>query len=284
MGGPAHHVGLLGSMLDPDRYETLLLHGEVGAGEDSLEPTWQSAREPDEGTVPGLRPEISPHDDARALRAGAGDPRAPPRHRPHPHRQGRDARAARGGRGPAAAAGRWCTPITATCSRATSAGSSQPTGESSSARRRQRPADRRQPGHGGRPRPARRGPALQVPVVPVGLDLAPFFRLDGRGRRGLPHEVGVQDGEVLLTFVGRLVPIKRVDVLLHAVSRARSSALRCASRSSATGAAHPPRAPRRGPRDRRHVPSRATGLTWRRWPRRLTSRYSARTTRARPSR
>ena len=37
MGGPAHHVGLLGSRLDPERYETLLLHGELGAGEDSLE-------------------------------------------------------------------------------------------------------------------------------------------------------------------------------------------------------------------------------------------------------
>ena len=27
MGGPAHHVGLLSGLLDPERYETLLLHG-----------------------------------------------------------------------------------------------------------------------------------------------------------------------------------------------------------------------------------------------------------------
>ena len=35
-------------------------------------------------------------------------------------------------------------------------------------------------------------------------------------------EAGVREGEVLLTFVGRLVPIKRVDVLLRAVAHARS--------------------------------------------------------------
>ena len=32
MGGPAYHVGLLGSMLDGERYETLLLYGEVPDG------------------------------------------------------------------------------------------------------------------------------------------------------------------------------------------------------------------------------------------------------------
>jgi hypothetical protein len=66
MGGPAHHVGLLGSRLDPERYETLLLHGDLGAGEDSLEGSVR-ARGAAMARVPGLRPELRPHDDARAL-------------------------------------------------------------------------------------------------------------------------------------------------------------------------------------------------------------------------
>ncbi len=66
MGGPSHHVGLLGSRLDPERYETLLLHGELGAGEDSLEESVR-ARGIAMAQVPGLRPELRPQDDARAL-------------------------------------------------------------------------------------------------------------------------------------------------------------------------------------------------------------------------
>src|SRR5688500_5600074 len=66
MGGPAHHVGLLGGMLDPERYETLLLHGEVGSGEASLDDVVR-ARGAVMRAVPGLSPELRPHDDARAL-------------------------------------------------------------------------------------------------------------------------------------------------------------------------------------------------------------------------
>src|SRR3954471_14736859 len=66
MGGPAHHVGFLSGLLDPDRYETVLFHGEVGAGEAALSSTadrYGVRRE----TVPGLRPELQPADDLRAL-------------------------------------------------------------------------------------------------------------------------------------------------------------------------------------------------------------------------
>ena len=66
MGGPAHHVGLLGSRLDPERYETLLLHGDLGTGEDSLEDSVR-ARGAAMARIPGLRPELRPQDDARAL-------------------------------------------------------------------------------------------------------------------------------------------------------------------------------------------------------------------------
>src|SRR6478735_7755654 len=57
MGGPAHHVGFLSGLLDPERYETVLLHGDVGAGEAALSSTadrYGVRRE----TVPGLRPEL----------------------------------------------------------------------------------------------------------------------------------------------------------------------------------------------------------------------------------
>ena len=66
MGGPAHHVGLLGAGLDPERYDSLLLYGDVGAGEDSLEPAVR-ARGIRMAQVGGLRPEIRPWDDVRAL-------------------------------------------------------------------------------------------------------------------------------------------------------------------------------------------------------------------------
>ena len=84
----------LGSPLDPERYETLLLHGAVGAGEASL------ADRPGAGgriaEVPGTRPEL-----ARRRRAGVrsprpGGPATSPGHRPHPYREGGNARPARG--------------------------------------------------------------------------------------------------------------------------------------------------------------------------------------------
>src|SRR3954468_24079079 len=71
MGGPAHHVGFLSGLLDPDRYETVLFHGEIGAGEAALSSTadrYGVRRE----TVPGLRPELRPVDDLRALVALVG--------------------------------------------------------------------------------------------------------------------------------------------------------------------------------------------------------------------
>src|SRR3954466_7420098 len=66
MGGPAHHVTLLSGLLDHDRYETLLLHGEVGPGEASLIDLAQERHAKLE-VVPGLGPELSPPNDLRAL-------------------------------------------------------------------------------------------------------------------------------------------------------------------------------------------------------------------------
>jgi glycosyltransferase involved in cell wall biosynthesis len=64
-------------------------------------------------------------------------------------------------------------------------------------------------------------PREQFRVIPIGLDLDPFVRATPADGAAFRSEAGVRDGEVLLTFVGRLVPIKRVDVLLRAFAHAR---------------------------------------------------------------
>ena len=65
------------------------------------------------------------------------------------------------------------------------------------------------------------GDRTKFRVIPIGLDLDPFAEASPADGQAFRDEVGVRAGELLLTFVGRLVPIKRVDVLLRAVSHAR---------------------------------------------------------------
>jgi glycosyltransferase involved in cell wall biosynthesis len=65
-------------------------------------------------------------------------------------------------------------------------------------------------------------PRERFRTIPLGLDLAPFADAAKNAGRELRDDLGVQEQEVLLTFVGRVVPIKRVDRLLRSVSLARS--------------------------------------------------------------
>ena len=76
-------------------------------------------------------------------------------------------------------------------------------------------------------------------VIPLGLDLAPFADLDRDAGLELRRELGIGDEEVVLTFVGRLVPIKRVDVLLRALALARRSRAVAAARRRRRRAAGP---------------------------------------------
>src|SRR5215211_1229683 len=222
MGGPAHVVGLLSSRLDPERYETLLLHGEVGAGEDSLEEAVR-AQGASMARVPGLRPELRPQDDARALgslvrairrlrpdivhthtaKAGmlgrlaavmAGGPRPKIIHTYHGH-------VLEGYFGPIKnATYRGLERQLATISDALIGVSSATVDDL-----------------------VRLGiaPREQFRVIPIGLDLEPFLQATTGDGAAFRLEAGVQADEVLLTFVGRLVPIKRLDVLLKAFSLAR---------------------------------------------------------------
>jgi glycosyltransferase involved in cell wall biosynthesis len=223
MGGPAHHVGLLDSMLDPECYETLLLHGEVGAGEASLEDSVR-ARGVTLAKVPRLRPELRPHDDARAL---ASLVRAVRRVRPdivHTH----TAKAGMLGRLAAVLASGARPMIVHTYHGHVLEGYFDPlrTATYRTTERRLAAVSDALVGVSSATVDdlVRLGiaPRSRFRVIPIGLDLNPFLRLQERDGARFRGEAGARNGEVLLTFVGRLVPIKRVDLLLRALARVTS--------------------------------------------------------------
>ena len=63
-------------------------------------------------------------------------------------------------------------------------------------------------------------------VIPLGLDLSGFASLGEAERAASRAELGVGEDEVLVSFVGRVVPIKRLHLLLEAVAVARSAGAR----------------------------------------------------------
>ena len=222
MGGPAHHVSLLSGLLDPERYETLLLYGEVGPGEASLEAIARE-RHAHLQVVPGLGPELNPVRDLRALVSLVRSVR---RFRPdivHTH----TAKAGMLGRLAAVLGGRprpiivhtyhghvlegyfgrllnaFYRFLESSLARVSDAliGVSQATVDDL----------------------VRLGiaPREKFRVVPIGLDLDAFLNSSPDDGAMFRSEAGARDG-LLLTWVGRLVPIKRVDVLLRAFAHARS--------------------------------------------------------------
>jgi glycosyltransferase involved in cell wall biosynthesis len=227
MGGPAHHVSLLSGMLDRSRYETLLLHGEVGTGEASLEAVAHRLDARLEA-VPGLRPELRPADDLRALMALVRHVR---RFRPdivHTH----TAKAGMLGRLAAVLAGRPRPVIVHTYHGHVLEGYFGPLRnafyrglERALARASDRLIGVSQATVDDlvRLRIANRS---KFRVIPIGLNLDPFLTSDREDGAAFRREAEAGDDEVLLTFVGRLVPIKRVDVLLRAVAHARKQGAR----------------------------------------------------------
>ena len=225
MGGPAHHVGFLSGLLDPDRYETVLFHGEVGSGEAELSDTADRLGVRRE-TVPGLRPELRPIDDLRALVYLI---RAVRRFRPDVV-DTHTAKAGMLGRLAAAIALRprpvivhtyhghvlegYFGPLRNAFYRALERGLARVSdaliGVSSATVDdlvRLRVADR-----------------SKFRVIPIGLDLEPFLSSSAEDGAAFRAEAGAAGGETLLTFVGRLVPIKRLDVLLRAFAHASRGA------------------------------------------------------------
>lgn len=223
MGGPAHHVGVLSTGLDPDRYETLLLHGDVGAGEDSLEDVVR-ARGAAMARIPGLRPELRPHDDARALGALI---RAIRRLRPDIV-ETHTAKAGMLGRLAAVMAGGQRPRIVHTYHGHVLEGYFGPIKSATYRDLERRLATVSDALVGVSSATVddlvRLGiaPREKFRVIPVGLDLRPFLEADGAAGLEFRGEAGVREGELLLTFVGRLAAIKRGDVLLRAFASARA--------------------------------------------------------------
>jgi glycosyltransferase involved in cell wall biosynthesis len=223
MGGPAHHVSLLSGLLDQDRYETLLLHGEVGPGEGSLDELARR-RHAHLGVVPGLGPELNPVRDLQALVALV---RAVRRFRPaivHTH----TAKAGMLGRLAAVIGGRPRPIIVHTYHGHVLEGYFGPV-RNAFYRWLERRLARVSDALIGVSQATvddlvrlRIAPASKFRVVPIGLDLGAFTNATADNGRAFRDEAGVGQGDVLLTWVGRLVPIKRVDVLLRAFARARA--------------------------------------------------------------
>ena len=222
MGGPAHHVSLLSGLLDEDRYETLLLHGDVGAGEASLADVaarWRASLQ----EVPGLGPEIRPARDVRALASLVRTMRARRPDLLHTH----TAKAGLLGRLAALIAGSPRPVIVHTYHGHVLEGYFGPI-RNRVYRSLERWLGARSDVLIGVSQATvddlvRLGvaPRSKFRVVPIGLDLDPFLEAGDAERESFRAACGVASGDVLLTFVGRLVPIKRVDLALQAVARAR---------------------------------------------------------------
>jgi glycosyltransferase involved in cell wall biosynthesis len=224
MGGPAYQAGLLsGRRMDPDRYETLLVHGAVAPGEQSMADFAER-----EGArmryLPTLGQPVNSLADAQALRALTAIAREFRPHVVHTHaaKAGFLARLAalplrprpaivhtyhghvlEGYFGPVKAG------VYRTLERLLARRSDCLIGVSEAT-----VADLVRLGV---------APRDRFRVIPVGLDLDPFANLDPRPGGPLRDELNVAEDEALVTYVGRIVPIKRPDVLLRAIHAARTA-------------------------------------------------------------
>lgn len=223
MGGPAHHVSLLSGRLEGRGYETRLLHGAVPPGEASLDelPARYGARAE---IVPHLSPTLDPSADARALAEIARTIREWRPHIVHTH----TAKAGFLGR-LATMSVRPRPVVVHTYHGHVLEGYFSPRTEAVY-RNLERGAAKLSDRLLGVSQATvddlvRLGiaPRDRFQVVPVGLNLGPFISATASPevRTAYRAELGVKDDEVLLSFVGRLAPIKRVDVLLRAVARLR---------------------------------------------------------------
>jgi glycosyltransferase involved in cell wall biosynthesis len=217
LGGPAHQASYLsGRRFHPERYETLLVHGQPAPGEESMADL--AAKEGAETLyLPSLRQPVNPLNDTRALGALASIVR---RFRPdliHTH----TAKAGFLGRSAGLLAVRPRPVLVHTFH------GHVLEGYFGSAKTRvyrglERTLGRRSDRLIGVSRQTvddlvRLGvaPREKFSVIPLGLDLSSFADLEPRAG-ALREELGVPEDRVLLAFVGRIVPIKRLDVLIRA--------------------------------------------------------------------
>jgi glycosyltransferase involved in cell wall biosynthesis len=222
LGGPAYHVSLLSGRMDPVRFETLLVSGRVPPGEESSE---DLAERYGARLVRSrhLGPALRPLDDLRALGEVV---RIARRFRPqivHTH----TAKAGMIGRLAAEACGRPRPIVVHTYHGHVLEGYF-----SAPVERFYRLLERGLATRTDRlvavstavvDDLVRLGVAdrSKFEVIPLGLELDRFLDLPFEPGGPFREELGVGSDEVLATFVGRLAPIKRVDVLLRALASAR---------------------------------------------------------------
>jgi glycosyltransferase involved in cell wall biosynthesis len=223
VGGPAHHVSILSGRLDPTRFETLLVAGELGPGEGSLEDlaAQHGARLE---RVPAMGPQLHPRQDLEALVALV---RITRQFRPdivHTH----TAKAGTLGRLAARLAVR-PRPIVVHTYHGHVLSGYFGASKTELFRRIERRLARSTDCLIGVSEATVRdlvdlgiAPPERFRAIYNGLDLDAFLAVGPGHGADLRHELGVGDDEVLVAFVGRLVPIKRVDLLLDAVAHARS--------------------------------------------------------------
>jgi glycosyltransferase involved in cell wall biosynthesis len=221
LGGPAHHVALLSRGLDREGYESLLVSGRVGPGEeehanldgvtvrylDSLGPEIHPLRDLRAlvslvRAIRSFRPQIIETHTSKAGMLGrtaalfARRPRPVVIHVYHGH-------VLRGYFGPVKSGGLKLV------ERALARVSDLLIGVSSAT------VDEL----------VELGiaPRAKFAVVPLGLELAPFLALDLEPDAAFREEVGAGAGETVFTCTGRLAPIKRLDTMLRALAIARES-------------------------------------------------------------
>lgn len=219
IGGPAYHVSILSGRLDPDRYDTLLVAGRPGPGEGSFEDLARHYGARYE-SLAALSPSVDPFSDWRALAALRSIVRTFRPHIVHTHTAkagalGRTAALLAGTRRPRIVHtyhghvldGQLGAPMTAALR-----GAEHILGRFSDRLIGVSQATVDDLVRLGVARPER------FAAIPLGLDLDRFLALDPPAER--------DGGDLVALFAGRLAPVKRVDVLLRAVARARAAAPR----------------------------------------------------------
>jgi glycosyltransferase involved in cell wall biosynthesis len=231
LGGPAHHVSILHTRLDPARFDCRLLSGLPGAGEEAFVPP-PLANGTRARLVPGLGSAIHPVRDLCAL---VGVIRAIREFRPdivHTH----TAKAGVLGRLAALVASRRRPIVIHTYHGHVLEGYFGAV-RSAAYRAAERMLGRVSDRLVGVSQATvddlarlRVAPRSQFRVVRLGLELRPLLEASSADGMDFRRAAGASEGEILLGFVGRLVPIKRVDLLIRALAlaRARGSPVRLA--------------------------------------------------------
>lgn len=222
MGGPAKHVGLLsGRRMERLGYETLLIHGSLAPGEEALTEVAE-----DEGAnmkyIRELAPPIRPDLDARALLSLIGVVR---NFRPdiiHTHT------AKAGFLGRAAALSVRPRPVVVHTYHGHVLEGYFGTTKTSVYRGLERSAARVSDRLVGVSQATvddlvRLGvaPADKFRVVPLGLNLDSYQELELMPDKVARRELGIDVEGLLFVYVGRIAPIKRLDVLLKSLALAR---------------------------------------------------------------